>query len=202
MLYYERKFKRLGFNLIIGTDEAGRGPLAGPVVAAAVYLKKKTFKNRIDDSKKLTALQRQNAFQEILFSSVSGLGIVSEKDIDRIGINAATSLAMETAIKQVVEKLHSARQGRIHILVDGLVDLDISYPYANIIKGDGKSLTIACASILAKVTRDKIMCLYDRVFPEYDFLRHKGYPTESHVRAIKKFGLSPIHRLSFSYGQR
>ena len=196
MLYYERNLKRQGFNLIIGVDEAGRGPLAGPVVAGAVALKAERFKNRIDDSKKLTSRQRDNAYSEIIQKSSFGLGIVSEKIIDHINILQATRIAMEKAIQSLVNQLDSDKK-RIHVLVDGNVRLNLNYPYTNIIKGDSKSKSIACGSILAKVTRDRIMSLYDAVYPQYGFLQHKGYPTKAHKEAIRKYGPSLIHRMSF-----
>lgn len=195
-VYYENKFKKKGFALIIGVDEAGRGPLAGPVVAAAVALKEQSFKNRIDDSKKLSHLQRENAFPEIVNKSTFGIGIVSEKIIDRINILEATILAMEKAIGELLGKLKNNKK-RIHILVDGDVKLRSGHHFTNIIKGDAKCRSIAAASIIAKVTRDRIMSLYDKVYPEYGFLQHKGYPTEAHRLALKKFGSSIIHRKSF-----
>jgi ribonuclease HII len=198
VLYYERKLKKEGFDLIIGVDEAGRGPLAGPVVAAAVALKKTRFKNRIDDSKKLTSRARERAFLEILDKSVSGVGIVNEKIIDRLNILEATRIAMEQAIAGLMDKIGEIKPRRTHVIVDGKVKLDIGLPYANIIKGDGRSKSIASASILAKVTRDRIMSLYDKVYPQYGFSRHKGYPTKAHKSAIRKFGPSLIHRNSFS----
>lgn len=199
MLYYERKFKQRGFCLIIGVDEAGRGPLAGPVVAAAVMLRQPRFKNRIDDSKKLTPQQRENAFLEITKESAYGIGIVNESIIDRLNILAATRIAMENAIAALIAKLKDYRQQQVHILVDGNVKLNTRFCLTNIIKGDAKSKSIAAASILAKVTRDRIMNLYDRAYPQYGFLRHKGYGTKMHVAALRKFGPSLIHRMSFSY---
>jgi ribonuclease HII len=199
MLYYERKLKRQGCDLIIGVDEVGRGPLAGPVVAAAVLLKSHRFKNRIDDSKKLTPIQREVAFPEIADKSVYAFGIISEKIIDELNILNSTRLAMENAILSLVRKLKPKKHSHIHILVDGNVQLNIKFPYTNIIKGDAKSKSIASASILAKVLRDRIMQVYDRVYPGYGFIRHKGYPTRMHSQAIKKLGLSPIHRKTF-YG--
>lgn len=198
MLYFERKFKRQGYNLIIGVDEAGRGPLAGPVVAAAVALKETRFKNRIDDSKKLSPLQRERAFLEIVRKSFFGIGIVNEKVIDRMNILRATTVAMEESVSGLLTQLRPGKKARrIHVLVDGNVDLDITLPFTNIVRGDGRSKSIACASILAKVTRDKIMSLYDRVYPQYGFLVHKGYPTKAHREALKRFGPSLIHRKSF-----
>lgn len=198
MLYYERKFKKKGFKVIIGIDEAGRGPLAGPVVAAAVYLKTNRFKNRIDDSKKLTPAQRESAFSEIVAKSIFGIGIVSEKIIDRINILQATYLAMESAVGQLIEKFNSLKLEETHILVDGKgVKLKLNFPVTSVTRGDSKSKSIAAASILAKVTRDRIMSAYDKVYPEYGFLEHKGYPTLDHRIALGKFGPSLIHRRTF-----
>lgn len=199
MLYYERKFIKLGFNLIIGVDEVGRGPLAGPVMAAAVSLRTVRFENRIDDSKKLSPSQREHAFGEIINKSVFGIGIINEKVIDRLNIAVATRMAMEKAISGLIDKLKPNHRKRIHILVDGNIKLDIDLPFTNIIKGDSKSKSIACASILAKVIRDRIMSLYDRIYPQYGFLKHKGYPTKEHRTALKRFGPSLIHRTTF-YG--
>ncbi|MCU0651649.1 MAG: ribonuclease HII [Candidatus Omnitrophica bacterium] len=198
MLYYERYFKKKGFDLIIGVDEAGRGPLAGPVVAGAVLLKSTRFKNRIDDSKKLTALQREKAYPEIVAKSVFGLGIIGEDEIDRVNILVATGMAMEEAIRSLLKKLDPYKKNNIHVLVDGDVKLNLGLPYTNIIRGDQKSKSIACGSIMAKVTRDRMMVFYDTLYPEYGFLQHKGYPTKTHKAAIKKFGLSRIHRATFS----
>lgn len=197
-VYYERKFKRKGCNLVIGVDEVGRGCLAGPVVAAAVVLKNLSFKNRIDDSKKLSARQRENAFPEILDNSISGIGIVNEKIVDSLNILNATRMAMEEAVRTLIDKLKYRKiHKRIHIIVDGNVKLDIKFPFTNIIKGDSKSKSIACASILAKVTRDRIMSLYHKTYPQYGFIKHKGYATKLHRLAIKRFGSSLIHRNSF-----
>ncbi|MBI4981796.1 MAG: ribonuclease HII [Candidatus Omnitrophica bacterium] len=199
MLYYERKLKKKGFDFVIGVDEAGRGPLAGPVVAAAVALKTFSFKNRIDDSKKLTALSRQNAFFEIAEKSLFGIGIVSEAMIDRINILEATRVAMHRAIASLTEKSEFAQVKNAHVIVDGDIKLGIDFPCVSIIKGDAKSKSIACASILAKVTRDQIMLIYDKVFPVYGFSKHKGYPTKEHRDILKKHGPSAIHRKTF-YG--
>jgi ribonuclease HII len=198
MLYYEQKFQKFGKNLIIGLDEAGRGPLAGPVVAAAVWLKTFSFQNRIDDSKKLSASQREKAFLEILDKSVFGIGIINEKVIDRVNILVATQLAMERAANELLSKIAAFSGKQVQLLVDGPVKLNLSLSIANIIRGDAKSKSIASASIIAKVTRDRIMNLYDKIFPQYGFSRHKGYPTEAHRGALKKFGKSSIHRQSFN----
>lgn len=199
MLYYERKFGKEGKDLIIGVDEAGRGPLAGPVVAAAVWLKTFSFTNRVDDSKKLSHRQRENAFLEIIGKSVFGVGIINEKVIDRVNILQATQLAMERAIAELLVKVGIFQAAKAQLLVDGPVKLNVNLPVANIIKGDAKSKSIASASIIAKVTRDRLMDIYDRIFPQYGFKRHRGYPTEAHRAAIKKFGSTTIHRQSF-YG--
>ena len=198
MLYHERGLKQKGFDLIIGVDEAGRGPLAGPVVAAAVALNTYRFKNRIDDSKKLTAKAREKAFPEIMAKSLFGIGIVNEKIIDRVNILRATCLAMEHAVAALIEKVDSLNKN-IYVIVDGNVTLDIGFPYKKIIGGDGKSLSIASASILAKVTRDRIMALYDKEYPQYRFVQHKGYGTKQHRAILGKIGPSPLHRKSFSY---
>ncbi len=194
MLYYENKFKKRGFRFIIGVDEVGRGSLAGPVVAAAVILKSFSFQARIDDSKRLSPAQRERAFPEIVAKSIFGLGIVDEKTVDRLNILVATRLAMEQAIAELIGKLSSPTEGRIHILIDGNVKLDLKYPFTNIIKGDSRSKSIACASILAKVARDRMMSVYHKAYPEYGFLKHKGYGTSLHLRAISEFGPSVIHR--------
>jgi len=197
VLYYERKLKRKGYSAIVGVDEVGRGPLAGPVVAAAVMLKSLSFKNRIDDSKKLTARQREMAFREIIAKSIFGVGVVNEKIIDSLDILIATRMAMEQSIATLAGKLENLPKEKIHVLIDGNVRLDVGFACTNIIKGDSKSISIACASILAKVIRDHIMSLYDRLFPHYGFFQHKGYPTRIHRDALKRFGPSVIHRVSF-----
>lgn len=197
MLYFERKLKKEGCDFVIGVDEAGRGPLAGPIVAAAVALKRRAFKNRIDDSKKLTPRGRDKAFSEIVKKTDFGIGIVSEKLIDRLNIAVANCLAMEQAIDSLVKKIKPPKSKSIHIIVDGNLSLRTKFPYTNIIKGDSRSKSIACASILAKVTRDRIMDLYHGLYPEYRFNKHKGYGTKEHMDIIKRIGPSRIHRRSF-----
>ncbi len=197
LLTYERRLKKQGCDLIIGVDEAGRGPLAGPVVAAAVALKTLKFKNRIDDSKKLSAQARESAFEEITAKSIFGISVVSEKIIDRINILQATRRAMREAIISLAKNIDGLGSLNIHVIVDGKMSLELDWPSTDIIKGDGKSKSIAAASILAKVTRDRIMREYDTLYPEYGFARHKGYPTEEHRGILRKKGLSQIHRKSF-----
>jgi ribonuclease HII len=205
MLYYENKAKKGGFKLIAGMDEAGRGPLAGPVVASAVILNQKRFKNRIDDSKKLSAGQRLRAFKEILNNSLVGVGIVNEGIIDSVNILEATQLAMQLAIESLSRRLQKQKKkfkgGRkeICVLIDGgFFSKKIPFNFVNIIRGDAKSKSIASASIVAKVTRDRIMNIYDQIYPQYGFKAHKGYATKSHLNAINKFGPSVIHRKTFS----
>lgn len=198
LLYYERRLKSEGCDLIIGVDEAGRGPLAGPVVAAAVALKTTNFLNRIDDSKKLSSHLRNKAFAEITAKSIFGLSIVSEKVIDRINILEASRQAMACAVTSLIKQIKNAKALRVHVIIDGNMRLDLDWPQTAIVKGDSKSQSIAAASILAKVTRDGIMCKYDLLYPEYGFARHKGYPTESHRDILRRIGSSPIHRKSFS----
>ncbi len=197
LLYYERALKKEGCDLIIGVDEAGRGPLAGPVVAAAVALGKASFKNRIDDSKKLSAKSREKAFREITQKSIFGLGVASEKIIDRINILEATRQAMQDAVIALTAKVEGIALRRVHIIVDGNMLLDLGWSCSAIIRGDAKSRSIAAASILAKVTRDRIMREYDLIYPAYGFSRHKGYPTQIHRDILKRIGPSAIHRKSF-----
>lgn len=190
LLQYEVQAEESGFKIIAGIDEAGRGPLAGPVVASAVILKRTDFIERIDDSKKLSPAQRLRAYYEILNKAVIGTGIISNEIIDEINIYKATLMAMEEAVLNL-------KVSPDYILIDGNMKPKVACHSLSIIKGDSKSLSIASASIIAKVTRDNIMMEYDKSYPEYGFARHKGYPTKEHVKRIKEYGLSPIHRKSF-----
>ena len=171
-------------------DEAGRGPLAGPVVAGAVIVRDFHFKERIDDSKKLTAKKREKAYREIFKKCDVGVGIVDEKIIDRINIYQATKKAMQIAVSNL-------RIPPDYCLVDGKMKIATKCPLKCIVGGDSKSISIAAASIIAKVTRDKIMLEYDSVYPQYGFARHKGYGTKIHMEALRTNGPSPIHRFSF-----
>jgi ribonuclease HII len=198
MFPYERKLQEQGKRIVIGVDEAGRGPLAGPVVAAAVFLSRQQFVNRIDDSKKLTPLQRERSFCEISASNVFGIGIVSEKVIDRINILNATMAAMEQAVFDLLRKIPGEDRQEMSVLVDGNRTPSLPVEACGIVNGDARCASIAAASILAKVTRDRIMAVYDRVFPSYGFGVHKGYGTQAHRRAIRDFGRCMIHRESFS----
>ena len=204
MLHYETQAQNQGLRFILGVDEAGRGPLAGPVVAAAVCLRHTNFKNRINDSKKMTAKARGAAFDEIFEKGYVGIGMVGENAIDLVNILNASHLAMEIAVKELVRRLPEAiaRQdtflGQTLLLIDGnMFRAQLPYQYQTIIGGDAKSLSIACASIVAKVYRDRILDVYDKIFPQYGFARHKGYPTQSHRQAIKEYGASIIHRKTF-----
>ena len=201
MMNFEKEAKDKGFELVIGIDEAGRGPLAGPVVAAAVALKNSDFSAKIDDSKKLSALQREKAFLEIYEKAYVGVGIINSSVIDNVNILQATFLAMSRAVEDLVYRqsaILAVSSDKIKLLIDGnMFRSALPYSFETIIEGDQKVLSIACASIIAKVTRDRILAIYDKVFPQYGFKQHKGYPTVQHKRAIQEHGPSEIHRLSF-----
>jgi ribonuclease HII len=191
------KTKANGFRFVFGVDEAGRGPLAGPVVAAAVHVHDPDFSSRVGDSKALSEAQREKAFGEIQERALVGVGIISESVIDEVNILRATHLAMTAAVKDLTSQVQMAAAD-VKVLIDGnSYQGAIPYKVECVIKGDAKSLAIACASIVAKVTRDRMMQEYDRLYPEYGFLQHKGYGTEMHREAIRKFGFSPIHRKTF-----
>jgi len=202
---FDMGFEDKGFEVIIGVDEAGRGPLAGPVVAGAVWLKKGSqFESRIDDSKKLSSRQREAAFLELITKSHFEIGIVDEKVIDSSNIRVATRLAMEKAAIALITRIN--RQGlvkaggKICILVDGNMPIDVpGCSITTVVKGDAKSMSIAAASIAAKVKRDRIMVSYDNIWPQYGFGKHKGYPTMMHRKRLAELGPCPIHRLSFAY---
>jgi ribonuclease HII len=201
---YQSETNRNGFAFAIGIDEAGRGPLAGPVTAAAVLLKETDFENRIDDSKRLTPAERVNAFHEIYSKAYVGVGVMSEAVIDRNNILEATYLAMHNAIVDLVENHpESANESfmqNVFLLVDGIrFKSELPYSYKAIVDGDQHVLSIACASIVAKVLRDRILETYHKIYPQYGFKSHKGYCTLEHRRAIRRHGLCLIHRKSFSY---
>ncbi len=203
-LNHELEAERKGFRLILGIDEAGRGPLAGPVVAAAVALKSSQFSIPVDDSKKLTPQKRESLFQEILAQAYVGVGVMNENVIDEYNILRATFMAMETAVYQLLSKFPPDDfkaedfSKQICLLIDGnQFKTELPYAYETIVAGDSLSLSIACASIIAKVTRDRILKVYDRIFPQYGFAQHKGYGTLQHRQAIQRHGLSSIHRRSF-----
>jgi ribonuclease HII len=190
MYHYEQELYDLGFHYIAGVDEAGRGPLAGPVVAAAVILKKGAKLEIVNDSKQLTEKQRDLALIEIKENALAiGIGIASVEEIDLINIYRATKEAMYSAIEKLKIKPE-------FVLIDAMpMELDI--PLKSIIKGDELSVSIAAASIVAKTTRDAYMLEMDKIFPEYGFKNHKGYGTKEHLQAIETYGITPIHRKSF-----
>jgi len=174
------------------------------VVASAVMLKSTSFRSQIADSKKLTLRQRHAAFHEIFERACVGVGIMNEAVIDEHNILRATWFAMTNAVRDLVPRLPSEMKPRIRqrksilLLVDGnLFRTDLPYAYRTIVSGDNLSLSIACASIVAKVVRDRLLESYHKVFPQYGFFRHKGYPTRQHRAAIREFGPSPIHRMTF-----
>ena len=179
------------YNLIAGVDESGRGPLAGPVVAAAVILPKDYLHPEIDDSKRLSPSKRTELHATIINEAIAySFGVVDAPLIDVINILEATKKAMRDALVQ----LNPAPQ---YVLIDGLGIGEIGFKYDAIVKGDSLSISVAAASILAKVYRDKIMCEYHASYPQYYFNRHKGYPTKLHRDCIQKYGSCPIHRKSF-----
>ena len=189
MRLYEEQYGSL--SAVCGIDEAGRGPLAGPVVAAAVILPKDAEILYLNDSKKLTEKRREALFDEIKEKAVSyGIGIVSPEVIDDINILQATYQAMRDAISQL-DPIPEV------LLNDAVTIPGVTIPQVPIIKGDAKSVSIAAASILAKVTRDRMMVQYDEIYPEYGFAAHKGYGTAVHIAAIKQYGPCPIHRRTF-----
>ncbi|MEA3489657.1 MAG: ribonuclease HII [Candidatus Omnitrophota bacterium] len=190
VFFYEKKARSDGYARIAGIDEAGRGPLAGPVVAAAVIVCDGGFTERIDDSKKLTARMRERAFIEILERCEVGIGSVSVGDIDRFNIYNATLLAMKRAIGELDGKPD-------YLLIDGRMDIPVDQSRTFLVGGESLSVSIACASIVAKVFRDRLMLEEDRRYPLYGFCRHKGYGTREHIEAIRKHGLCSIHRRTF-----
>ncbi len=189
---FENKLYQSGTKLIAGIDEAGRGPLAGPVVVGLVIMKPDSFIEGINDSKKVLEKKREILYEKIIEEAVDwSVGIVDQKEIDEINILNATKKALKKAIMDLNVKPE-------RIVVDALENIDTcGIPYTSIIKGDAKIYSISAASIIAKVTRDRIMKEYDEVYPEYGFSGHKGYGTAKHIQAIKEFGPCALHRQSF-----
>ena len=191
MLSYEQELYKKGIKLIAGTDEVRRGPLVGPVVAAAVILPENYFLEGIDDSKKLTEKKREKYFDIINKDAIAvGIGIVDAKTIDEINILEASRLAMKKAIESLKIKPE-------HILSDAMKLDNQDIPYTDIIHGDALSESIAAASIIAKVTRDRMMIELDKEHPEYGFAKHKGYPTKLHLENLKKYGVLDNYRFSY-----
>ena len=190
MLRYEKDLYSKGTSLIAGVDEVGRGPLAGPVVAAAVILPKNCKIKGLNDSKKIPKKKHEEIFQAVKDNALAvGIGIIDNHVIDQVNIYEATKLAMKEAISQLQPQPE-------HLLIDAM-KLDLPISQTSIIKGDANSLSIAAASIVAKVTRDKIMANYDQKFPGYDFGQNAGYGTAKHIYGLEKHGVTPIHRTSF-----
>ncbi len=191
-LRYERRLWKIGIEAVAGVDEAGVGPMAGPVVAAAVIFAPETFISGVHDSKQLSREQREELYGPIRARALAlGVGLAEVEEIDRLNIYWATMRASERAL---------AALGLLpgHVLVDGKRIPGISFPQTHIVGGDRKSFCIAAASIVAKVTRDRIMVEYDGQFPGYGFAQHKGYCTNEHLETLRQLGPSPIHRRSFA----
>lgn len=190
---YEKNLHEKGVKYIAGIDEAGRGPLAGPVVVGVAIMKAESFIEGINDSKKISESKREVLYEKITDEAIAwSTGIINEDEIDEINVLNATKKALTEAISKLSVKPEL-------ILVDALEKIDTySIPYTSIIKGDAKIYSISCASIIAKVTRDRIMRTYGKLYPEYGFESHKGYGTAKHIEAIKQYGLCPIHRRSFT----
>ena len=189
---YEEELIKNGIKYIGGTDEAGRGPLIGPVVAACVVLPLNYQNEIINDSKKLTEKKREELYDVIMNDALSvGIGIVDADVIDEINIYEASKLAMIKSYKEAKKNLKIE-----HLLTDAM-ELDIDIPFTKIIKGDAKSITIAAASIIAKVTRDRMLLELDEKYPMYGFKNHKGYPTKKHIEAIHKYGLIEGYRKTY-----
>ena len=189
----ENEIYKTGVQTICGIDEAGRGPLAGPVVVAAVIMPKDSLIEGVNDSKKVSEKKREALYEQITDEAIAwGVGIIDQKEIDEINILNATKKGLTTAIKELKVKPD-------RIIVDALDKIDtLGIPYTPIIKGDAKCYSIAAASIIAKVTRDRIMRQWDEIYPMYGFEKHKGYGTAMHMQAIREYGLCPLHRRSFT----
>ena len=188
----EKVFYNKGIEYIAGIDEAGRGPLAGPVVVASVIMPKDSMIEGVNDSKKVSEKKREKLYDIILEEAISyGIGIIYQDEIDEINILQATKKGLTEAVEQMKIKPDL-------IMVDALTGIDtLGIPYQSIIKGDAKCYSISAASIIAKVTRDRIMREWDKVYPEYGFAAHKGYGTAKHIAALKEYGPCEIHRRSF-----
>ena len=190
LLSYENNLYKSGINYIAGVDEVGRGPLVGPVVAAAVILPKGYKLEGLTDSKKLSEKKRNTFYDIIMKDAIAiGVGIKSNKVIDEVNIYEATKLAMKDAINNLSVKPE-------HVLIDAM-PLELDIPTTSIIKGDALSESIAAASVIAKVTRDRMMYELDKEYPEYGFAKHKGYPTKEHIKNVKQYGLLDNYRFTF-----
>lgn len=185
-----------GNKLICGIDEAGRGPLAGPVAVGAVVMKPDSELEWVNDSKKVTEKRREILYDKIIEDSLAwSVQLVSQQDIDELNILEATKKGVHLAVEDIINQLKAKPD---IILTDALKNIDVfNIPYMSIIKGDANVYSISCASILAKVTRDRLMKQWDEAYPEYGFAKHKGYGTKAHIDAIKKYGPCPLHRKTF-----
>lgn len=191
MYSFELSAHRRGFKVVAGIDEAGRGPLAGPVVAAAVVLPIGYKNGEIRDSKQLSHQKRERLYEIIMGDALSiGLGVVEPSVIDAINILQATLMAMKEAVLDLSLTID-------YLLIDGINSIDVPTPQQTIIRGDSLSISVASASIIAKVSRDRIMEIYHRQFPQYNFIKNKGYGTKEHREAIKQYKCCKIHRKSF-----
>ena len=191
MLEIENNLYNQGYKYICGVDEAGRGPLCGPVVASAVILPKDICIEGVNDSKKLSEKKREKLYDDIMTRALAvGVGISDVDVIEKVNILNATKLAM-------IQAINDLQITPDYVIVDGNQKIDITISLDTVIKGDAKSESIACASIIAKVTRDRMLLKYDKEYPEYGFSKHKGYGTKLHIEAIKEYGITPIHRTSF-----
>lgn len=188
---YENELYARGINNIVGTDEAGRGPLFGPVVAAAVMLPHDFKLEGLNDSKKLSEKKRDEFYDYLINHVIYGVGVISASEIDEINIYQASKKAMMIAINKV------NKQKKVEYVLSDAMPLELDVPTLPIIKGDAKSASIAAASVIAKVTRDRMMYEADAKHPEYGFRNHKGYPTKKHLEAISRYGLIEGYRLSY-----
>ena len=189
---YEKELRENGIKFIAGVDEVGRGPLVGPVVAACVVLPEEFNLDGLTDSKKLSEKKRDFYFEEVKRQALGyGIGIIDEKKIDEVNIYEATKLAMKEAIEECKKSCKIE-----HVLIDAM-PLELDVPTTSIIKGDLKSITISAASVIAKVTRDRMLDELHEKFPMYDFKKNKGYPTKKHLEAIEEYGIIDEHRRSY-----
>ena len=188
---YEKELFERNINNVAGTDEAGRGPLYGPVVAACVVLPKNFKLEGLNDSKKLTEKKRNEYYEYLIKNVTYGIGIVNNEEIDEINIYEASRKAMIKAIEEV------RKQIKVEYVLTDAMPIELDIPVKPIIKGDAKSITIAAASVIAKVTRDKMMYEIDEKYPEYGFKNHKGYPTKKHIEAINQYGLIDGYRKTY-----
>lgn len=190
---YENELKKQGYKCIGGCDEAGRGPLYGPVVAACCVLPDSFYLEGLNDSKQLTEKKREQYYSYLIENTIYGIGIVGPKEIDEINIYEASRKAMLLAIEEVRKQINLE-----YVLTDAMPLPSLDIPYQDIIKGDAKSISIAASSVIAKVTRDHMLYEIDKQYPQYGFAKHKGYPTKAHIEAILKYGLIDGYRLTYA----